>query len=121
MICQLCYENDILIQYHINQDQDFIYCYDCLEQLKACQWYDYIKALKTDCQASLARLIEIGPPMHYRDFAIENGKEIDYFIYNGNKISAKLKGSFDGIKRDAFWADLKQYDVTFVLEKYNLN
>lgn len=118
----MCLENDIDIQYKIDDVyRDFIYCYDCLETLKERQWYDYIKGLKTDCQPSLTRLLEIGPPINYRDFSVENGKEIDRFLYKGNYLSARLKGSFDTMERDQFWADLKTNDIMMVLEKYNLN
>ena len=120
MDCALCFENKI-IKYHIDEDKDFIYCYNCVLYLKDNQWYNYIKDLKTDCQASLKRSIEIGPPVNVRDFAVENGKEIDYFIDNNKMISAKLKNSFDVEKRDAFWTDLKQFDVNFVLKKYDLD
>ena len=121
MNCNICYEDDLKIIYFINdKSNEFMYCHHCLEELLNTQWYNYVGGLKTDCEASLSRLIELGPPVNFRDFTIENGKEIDFFMYNNNKIDAKLKGSFDVKERDAFWSDLKLYDVNFVLEKYKL-
>ncbi len=120
MLCQLCYEEMIPLQYKIETYKTFIYCYDCLQELLNTQWYDYIKGLKTDCQASLTRLINLGPPMNYRDFAIDEGKEIDNFLYQDHIIEAKLKGSFEGNKRLEFWQDLKTLDINEVLYKYNL-
>ncbi len=119
MNCRLCFEEMETIQYEIDGVyKDFIFCYDCLETLKASQWDTYVNDLKTDCQASLNRLILIGPPVNYRDFTIENGKEINSFLYQNNILSAKLKGSFEPQKRDEFWQDLKTYPVYEVLEKY---
>ncbi len=120
MLCQLCYDNITIIKYKIKDYKNFIYCYECLEILKDTQWDDYIKGLKTDCQASLNRLIELGPPTNYRDFAIENGHEIESFLNGDQIISAKLKGSYEGLRKEIFWHDLKAYDINVVLEKYQL-
>lgn len=120
MLCHLCYENLTAIKYKINEYKDFCYCLECLELLKETQWNTYIKGLKTNCQASLCRLIELGPPINYRDFAIENGHEIESFFDDNKIISAKLKGSYEGPLREQFWHDLKTFNIDDVLEKYQL-
>jgi hypothetical protein len=75
---------------------EFDYCIGCLNEMMCVQWDNYIDGLKTaDCMRSLRILIEMGPPINFRDNMINDGKEIYEFYFDGKIQSARLKNNMD--------------------------
>ena len=73
---------------------------------------------KTDCQATLRRLLKRGPPIYVSDkHAFPLAKEDDthvcklWFALDGKERSAKLKGAVEGEERDVLWLELKEFII----------
>ena len=112
--CSVCFEDmtpEIFVVYKVTQNNDwvpFTYCNECLTYIMESQWETYVSGLrKADCEATLRKLIEVGPPSHFRDPRIENGAELFQFMCNSNVISGKLRNSLDGEVLSQFDAKLK--------------
>lgn len=99
MDCKLCFDElDVgQVRYKMGDEWfDMPYCKLCILELKANQWPEYVKALKTtDCKKTLKLLIEYGPPHNYRDLVVTENKEIDMLYYDDAEQSAKLDNSLD--------------------------
>lgn len=100
MSCKLCFEDiceEEIVKYRLSPTEefkDFVYCIDCLEMLTNSIWKNYISLLKkADCEKSLMSVIELGPPINFRDTYIEENKEIYEFSHRNEVKSAKLTGS----------------------------
>lgn len=124
MDCKLCFDDldDVQVRYKLDDKWfDLPYCKECILELKANQWSEYVKALKTtDCKKTLKLLIEYGPPHNYRDLIVTENKEIDMLYYDDAEQSAKLDNSLDKdtielLKKELF----KVLDI--IEEKYNDN
>ena len=129
--CMFCSEdnNDVMYRMKDLELKPFHYCWDCLQLQVNIMWKDYFTKLKTvDCEASLQRLLDQGPPFYFRDHAIEGGKELYEFYYNSISISAKLPNSINDVFRDNLTEELKNltldvfYDDNLqkILTKYNI-
>lgn len=121
--------NDVMYKIKDGPFTPFHYCWDCLQLQLNSMWKDYFTKLKTiDCEGSLQRLLDLGPPFYFRDHCIENGKELDAFYHNNTIISAKLPYSIDLSLRDNLTQDLNNltldvfYDFNLkkILNKYSI-
>ena len=98
----------ILYEYHPKQ-----------HQLLDTQFETYINDVKkTDCQATLRRLLKRGPPIYVSDkhafpLAEENDTHVCklWFALDGKERSAKLKGAVEGEERDVLWLELKEFII----------
>ena len=115
--CSLCFDDissETFVKYQQEQKQNqewkpFAYCKECLGLLMESQWNTYIDGLrKADCEATLKKLIERGPPTHFRDPRIENGSYLVSFMCNSDIISGKLQGPLDEEKMNSFNDKLKE-------------
>lgn len=114
-ICTICFEDltpDTFVTYRQSLNNEWLqfpYCKNCLGSLLDSQWGMYIRGLKNaDCEASLRHLINIGPPINFRDPYIEEGREIFQFMCNSCMISSKLQDSLDEEKRNLLANKLKE-------------
>ena len=89
-----------------------------VENLLNTQFHDYVEKVRTtDCQATLRRLLEKGPPVYLEDkHALplpENETHICqvWFAGDNTERSAKLDGAVDGEERDKLWEELKSFIV----------
>ena len=88
-------------------------------QLLDTQFETYINDVKkTDCQATLRRLLKRGPPIYVSDkhafpLAEENDTHVCklWFALDGKERSAKLKGAVEGEERDVLWLELKEFII----------
>ena len=112
--CKICYENMTNMVYYQTEFDNYKplgYCYDCLTFLLENQWNKYKKDLKTiDCEASLKRLIEEGPPLYFKDSYIENNNTIKRFKYLDYFISGQVKTSLSVIQMNQFQLALQSID-----------
>lgn len=104
--CSYCFENITKDNFVLYQNKErgewykFQYCSSCVVFIINNQWNKYVQDVeKTDCMRSLESLLEMGPPINFRDRNIENNNEIHKFYYSGSEQSAKLAGSLIGEER----------------------
>lgn len=114
-LCALCFDDitpETFVTYQQDTNQEwkpFAYCKECLLLLMESQWNTYIDGLKkADCEATLKKLIERGPPDHFRDPRIENGLSLSLFMCDSNIISGKLQKPLDEEKMNSFDDKLKE-------------
>ncbi len=114
-ICAVCYDDIVLeteVLYQLNIDDQwkpFQYCKECVLFLLNSQWDVYISGLrKADCEASLKKLIERGPPSRFRDARIEDGNELHQFKCNSDIISSALPNCMDDEKMVLLNTKLKE-------------
>lgn len=108
--CKICLEdiNDIITY----DGKEFDYCFQCLTHLLDSLWPKYIKDIKQcDCESSLNRLIDTGPPFYFRDNKINDGNDIKEFIYKNEVIDGKTKGSIDIKYKEELIKKLKESDI----------
>lgn len=113
--CKICYETmTSIVYYQTNLDDCYNplgYCYDCLTYLMENQWNKYKNNLKNvDCEASLKRLIEEGPPLYFKDACIENNSDIRRFKYQDYIISGQIKTVLTDIQMTQFQLALQSID-----------
>lgn len=89
-----------------------------IQQLIETQFEQYINLVKkTDCQATLRRLLEKGPPIYVADkvaLPLDDGDTHVcklWFGADGQEHSAKLKGAVEGEARDKLWAELREFII----------
>lgn len=126
-MCCLCTMEDITVedgnyveyQSHPSmkwQPAQFELC--VIQQLIETQFEQYINLVKkTDCQATLRRLLEKGPPIYVADkvaLPLDDGDTHVcklWFGADGQEHSAKLKGAVEGEARDKLWAELREFII----------
>jgi len=73
---------------------------------------------KSDCEAELRRLMEIGPPVYIKDnhgFPLDEGDTHIvklWFAADNDERSSKLTGAVEGAEREELWETLKSFSVT---------
>jgi hypothetical protein len=91
-----------------------------VENLLRTQFHDYVEKVRTtDCQATLRRLLEKGPPVYIEDKHAMPLPEDDedthicriWFAGDNTERSAKLDGAVEGDERDKLWEELKSFIV----------
>lgn len=90
-----------------------------VENLLQTQFHDYVEQVRTtDCQATLRRLLAVGPPIYLHDqhaLPLPDGEShicAVWFAGDGDTVrSAKLEGAVEGEERDKLWTELKSFIV----------
>ncbi|KAL3910634.1 MAG: hypothetical protein SGARI_002027 [Bacillariaceae sp.] len=89
-----------------------------VENLLKTQFHDYVNEVRTtDCQATLRRLLDRGPPVYISDkhaMPLPEGETYIakvWFAGDNTERSAKLDGAVDGAERDVLWEELKSFIV----------
>jgi hypothetical protein len=90
-----------------------------VENLLRTQFHDYVEQVRTtDCQATLRRLLAVGPPIYLHDqhaLPLPDGEThicAVWFAGDGGTVrSAKLVGAVEGEERDKLWTELKSFIV----------
>ena len=119
--CLSCMDDITIENYVLYKDQEnnewksCYYCSICIKYMIDTQWDNYINSIeKVDCAATLRRLLEMGPPINFRDKTIECNNEVYKFYYSGQEQDAKLKGSLIGKERDE-WIE-NQRNILKIME-----
>jgi hypothetical protein len=89
-----------------------------VEKLLQTQFYDYVEKVRTtDCQATLRRLLSVGPPIYLEDhhaMPLPDGEThicAVWFANDNIERSSKLDGAVEGTERDQLWTELKHFIV----------
>ena len=124
MECKSCFDDITLenkVSYRIHNNTKWLpsyYCEQCTRFLLSTSWKIFTDQVKeADCKRALQKILEVGPPINLRDKTgfpdpHDNSKltEINELLFsNGEQISAKLKGSFTGKKRQEYITFLENF------------
>ncbi|KAG7358261.1 hypothetical protein IV203_014848 [Nitzschia inconspicua] len=89
-----------------------------VENLLQSQFHDYVEKVRTtDCQATLRRLLTVGPPIYIEDkhaMPLPEGEShicTVWFAGDDTERSAKLDGAVEGKDRERLWNELKSFIV----------
>jgi hypothetical protein len=89
-----------------------------VENLLQTQFHDYVEKVRTtDCQATLRRLLTVGPPIFLEDkhaLPLPDGEShicTIWFAKGNMERSSKLDGAVEGKEREQLWNELKSFIV----------
>jgi hypothetical protein len=89
-----------------------------IEKLLQTQFHDYLEKVRsTDCQATLRRLLTMGPPIYLKDqhaLPLPHGEThicAIWFAKGDIERSSKLDGAVEGQEREQLWKELNRFIV----------
>lgn len=113
MECACCFcDIDDVLKYRDEKDgkwKDCIYCKDCVEYMIETQFNDYVERIKNEtCKVSLERLLEMGPPLKFRDPKVICNNDKNE-VYEFNMFQSDLNNVYKGDKMVKYMNFIENY------------